>query len=402
MNTVKVGDKFEDKCYRLIERAIKNGELGIDEKYAKVFKKKGYYSKDREKDIVFDLSIEVWPEGAERFVLLFIIECKSSPAGNKVPVDDVEEFCIKINQVAGVNVKGVMITDNSFQKGGLTFAKNKGMMLIEVDNYDNHSIILHRTERKDRKDESEDIETTLFSLIKKTLGFQKVEGLVRLSTENIEEVVRSILMPYNGMISAIKMPEFLDYLETQYEISFDFNSTLEAVNGKKILGYYDVDSKKILIDKDIAQTTRFPFVLGHELGHFFLHSDLKLNQERYNDFADSEYDFFTDKYLLKNDKNWIEWQANKFAVSLFMPQNLFLSHMIAFRKRIGISRPDYIYLDDQPINRKDFRDTLQYLSAYFGISKTSVKYRLNEFDKIIDVSSSKNDVGSIIRREFFE
>ncbi|MCK0125232.1 hypothetical protein MWU76_12565 [Gelidibacter sp. F2691] len=125
MNTVKIGDKFEDKSYDLIVKAIQNGELGISASTAKVQRKVGYYSKDREKEIIFDLSIEVWPKNADRYTLLYLIECKSSPSGNNVPVDDVEEFSTKINQVAGGGVKGVMITDNKFQSGGLTFAKNK-------------------------------------------------------------------------------------------------------------------------------------------------------------------------------------------------------------------------------------------------------------------------------------
>ncbi len=105
MNTVKTGDKFEDKSYHLIEKAINNNELGISKSSAKVFRKKGYYSSDREREIIFDLSIEVWPEGAERYSLLFLIECKSSPKGHSVPVDDVEEFFTKFNQVAGGGVK---------------------------------------------------------------------------------------------------------------------------------------------------------------------------------------------------------------------------------------------------------------------------------------------------------
>lgn len=117
----------------------------------KCSRKRLLFFKKREK-IIFDLSIEIWPKDAKRYSFLFLIECKSSNS-KKVPVDDVEEFWAKVDQVAGKNVKGVMISDNSFQKGGLTFAKNTGMMLIEVDSENNHKIILHRTDKeKDKKD----------------------------------------------------------------------------------------------------------------------------------------------------------------------------------------------------------------------------------------------------------
>ena len=400
MNTVKIGDKFEDKSYDLIERAIKNNELGISKSSAKVFRKKGYYSKDREKDIIFDLSIEIWPKKAKRYTLLYLIECKSSNS-KKVPVDDVEEFYTKINQVAGVNVKGVVISDNSFQSGGLTFAKNKGMMLIEVDRDDNHSIILHRTEKEETKKEKENTDDILFKTIKKTLGFGKVKGLKILTSEQIENLAIPVLEKYNNLVSALNINDFIEHLKSEYSLKFDFTKTLQTVNGKSITGYFDLKRKLILIDKSTIETEKFPFVLGHELGHFFLHNNLKLNQEKYNDFEDSKYNFFTDRHDLTNDRNWIEWQANKFAIGLFLPKTLFLPHLIAYRKSIGISRPEHMYLDDQSINIQDYYKTVNYLSDYFGISKTSVKYRFEDFD-LITYGKKKDDIRSITRRTLFE
>lgn len=401
MNTVKIGDKFEDKSYDLIVKAIKNGELGISESTAKVQKKVGYYSKDREKEIIFDLSIEIWPKNAERYTLLYLIECKSSPSGHNVPVDDVEEFNTKINQVAGGGVKGVMITDNKFQSGGLTFAKNKRMMLIEVDKDDNHSIILHRTDKENEKNDKKNLDEIFFKFIKKALGLKKVKGLKRLSAIQIENLALPILQKYNDLYSSINIDSFIEHLKLEYDLKFDFTQDLETVNGKKIEGYFDVKNKKILIDKSIIGLEKFPFVLGHELGHFFLHSKLKVNQERYEDFADSEYNFFTDRHNLVNDRNWIEWQANKFAISLFLPKVLFLPHLIAFRQSIGISRPKHIYLDEQTINKQDYYKTVDYLSDYFGISKTAVKFRIEELN-LITYAKPKDDFRSVVRRTFFE
>lgn len=401
MSTVKVGNKFESKSYDLIVKAIKNGELGICESTAKVQKKVGYYSKDREKEIIFDLSIEVWPKNAKRYTLLYLIECKSSPSGNKVPVDDVEEFHSKINQVAGGGVKGVMITDNKFQSGGLTFAKNKRMMLIEVNKDDHHSIILHRTEKEIKGNSTENVDEIFFKFINKTLGLKKVKGLKRLSSQQIENLAIPILKKYNGMKYSIKIEDFIEHLKIEYNLIFDFTKHLETVNGKSIQGYFDVKNKKILIDKSILQSEKFPFVLGHELGHFFLHSELRVNQEKYEDFEDSQYDFYTDKHILVNDRNWIEWQANKFAISLFLPKDLFLSHLIAYRKSIGISRAEHIFLDEQAINKQDYYKTIDYLSNYFEISKTAIKFRIEDLN-LITYAKPKNDFHSIVRRIFFE
>ncbi len=400
MNTVKVGDKFEDKSYHLIEKAIENDELGISQSSARVIRKPTYYSARREKNIIFDLSIEIWPKNAERYSFVFLIECKSSNS-KKVPVDDVEEFWAKVDQVAGKNVKGVMISDNSFQSGGLTFAKNTGMMLIEVDNEDNHSIILHRTEKEKTESEEKTIDDIFFSFINKALGLKKVKGLKKLSANEIESIANPILRKYNNLVSAIEIDSFVEYLKKEYKLTFDFTKNLETVNGKQIAGYFDIEKKAILIDNSIVGTEKFAFVLGHELGHFFLHSELKVNQERYNDFEDSHYDFFSDKHLLVNDRNWIEWQANKFAVSLFLPKDLFIQHLIAFRTSIGISRPQHIYLDSQSINQQDYYKTVEYLSNYFGISKTTVKFRIEEFE-LITYIKPKEEFRDIIRRTFYE
>jgi Zn-dependent peptidase ImmA (M78 family) len=397
MNTVKVGDKFENESYLLIQQGIERGDFGISEANAKVFRKKGYYSKDREKEIVFDLSIEVWPPNAEKYSLLFIVECKSSPSGNKVPVDDIEELYSKISQVAGGGVKGVMITDSSFQSGGLTFAKNKNIMLIEVDKDGNQSIVLHRTDRSGNKraEIGKDIIEKFEKFIKKTLGIQKVEGLEYLSADQIELKTLEILKDYNNLTSSIRLTPFLKFVQESYEVSFDVNTTLGSIDGKKIKGYFDVERNVIFIDESVVDNDEYPFLVGHELGHFFLHKNLRLNQEQYNDFKDSSYDFRLGKHNLKNDRNWIEWQANRFSASLFLPKPLLVSRMTEHRRSLGISKPHRIYLDDQAINVRDFRQTLDYLSNYFGISKTAVVYRLEEL-RLIEYAKPREDMRSLI------
>lgn len=389
MNTLKIGDKFEEKSYNIIQKAIENGELGIIPNYAKVFTKKDYYSRDRESYITFDLAIEIWPPNAERYTILYLIECKGYNS-KRVPVDDVEEFYSKIKQVSGVNVKGVMISDNSFQSGGLTFAKNKGMMLIEVNEDENYSVILHRTERVEKEINEKSIDDVFSDFIKKVLGVKIVKGLKNLSAIQIEEIANSILTEYNQLVSPLKLNQFISFIEKEYRIKFDFSKSLSTVNGKSIKGYYDIEDNAIFIDNSILNSNQFPFILGHELGHFFLHRELKINQEVYNDFKDSEYDFFTDKFKLENDKNWIEWQANKFAISLFLPKIIFLKEFVSFRKKMGIRRhPEHIYLDDQVGNQKDYKKTVEHLSNYFGISKTSVIFRIENLKLITNAQKKE-------------
>lgn len=141
MNSVAKGDELEDKTFDLLKEELSKGRLGIDAASGKIFKKKGYYSKDREKDIIVDISIEVWPPDAENYSLLWVCECKNY--GHKVPVDDVEEFKAKLDQIAGKNVKGVIATKNSFQSGAISYARNQGIGLVRIMPDDQVTWMIH-------------------------------------------------------------------------------------------------------------------------------------------------------------------------------------------------------------------------------------------------------------------
>ena len=71
MNTTKKGDEFESRSYQLIKEAIDSGQLGLIANQCKIFSKKGYYSQKRKSEIIFDLTIEVWPPKAKRFTPLY-------------------------------------------------------------------------------------------------------------------------------------------------------------------------------------------------------------------------------------------------------------------------------------------------------------------------------------------
>ena len=74
IDSVKRGNEFEEKASQIIENAINNGDLLIVPSSYRIFKKKGYYSRDREKEIIFDLSLEIWAPKADRFQMLYIVE----------------------------------------------------------------------------------------------------------------------------------------------------------------------------------------------------------------------------------------------------------------------------------------------------------------------------------------
>lgn len=130
MNTIKVGDALEDEVFKTFKKYLESGELGISSDCAKIFQKKGYYSRDREKDIKVDISIELWPPGSTNYSLLIVIECKSLAKG--VPVDDIEEFKAKLDQIGGKNIKGIIVTRSVFQTGSKKYAENQGIALARA------------------------------------------------------------------------------------------------------------------------------------------------------------------------------------------------------------------------------------------------------------------------------
>jgi len=386
MNTVKKGDEFEAKSYNIIYDALCGGQLGIISNQCRIFKKKGYYSKDRESNIIFDLTIEVWPPMAKNYTLLYIIECKNY--SHKVPINDIEEFHSKIGQVTGSNVKGIFITNNDYQKGAFTFGKSKGMMLIKVNYDDSYNIILHKiyrhsNQKRGNYSEIESFEealeaelTTIFD------NNSKITGLEKLSKGEIDKTAKQLLYDINPDIlnkfQAVPFENVISYIKEKFKTTFTFNEVIKDKHGNKILGCYSQRQNKIYIDDCIVFTDRYPFILCHEIGHLLLHSQLKINQRTYDSFNDSEYDFELGKYDLKNPRNWIEWQANQFAASITMPDTTLIAKVIRFQDHNSIRNKGTIYCDHQKINQQDFHDIITHLSSFLKVSKTNIIYRLKD------------------------
>lgn len=378
MNTVKLGEEFEEKSYHIIEQALNNDELGLIPKYCKIYRKKGYYSFRRKKEIIFDLSIEVTPPKAKNPTLLYLIECKNY--SNSIPVDDIVVFGEYMNQINDVSKKGIFICNNKLQSSALETLKSYGMMLIEVNEND-YNIVLHKTDKlKNQNEKDIDLDEKIRKTIENALLPKKIKGLKQLSTQQIQNIANTFLNEFDTSILAgaykLDLKQLTNYLEKKYQLKVEYVNLLNN-DGTKLLGYFDSQSNRILIDYTIVGTERFPFTLAHEIAHFILHKNLKMNQTVYNNFKDSVHNIFTQQYELKNDKNWIEWQANSFASAILMPHTSILARLIEVQRRMGVSRNQgTIYVDHQEQNRKDFHTYIDYLSNHFGTSKQSVEYRL--------------------------
>lgn len=110
-----------------VESEIRQGQLGLNPDLAKVYRHRSYFSRDRAKNIVTDISVEFHRAGAGFPFLVWVWECKDY--SEKVPVNDVEEFHAKLEQIGVHKTKGTIVCPNGFQDGAIEYATSKGIGL---------------------------------------------------------------------------------------------------------------------------------------------------------------------------------------------------------------------------------------------------------------------------------
>ncbi len=127
-------EAFEQEVYDFLNRSVHDGSLGLSPNTARVRPKPRYFSRDRGKDIVFDASIEVHPVAdPTQLLLLWLFECKDY--SHKVPVDDIEEFKAKKDQVHAH--KGTIVTRIGFDTGAIEYATSNriGLGTLRKEEY---------------------------------------------------------------------------------------------------------------------------------------------------------------------------------------------------------------------------------------------------------------------------
>ncbi len=63
---------------------------------------------------------------------------------------------------------------------------------------------------------------------------------------------------------------------------------------------------------------------------------------------------------------------------------------------IGINKnPEHIYFDNQKVNIQDYHKTVEILSACFNVSKSIIKYRIDEL-KLITYTNAPKSLSALI------
>lgn len=435
MNTVEKGDKFENEVFDFIKEHIESGNSYLNPALCSFHKKKGYYSDKRKKNIIFDISIECYRKGSNKYSQLIIIECKDY--NSPIPVDDIEEFESKLRQVTGVNIKGMFFSRSAFQSGALQVAQSIKMALIRVLPDNQVEWIL---ERKPLASSllvraNEDEQLTIRGLLdndyiglsqnifnyyndKITTSFTDTFNKLVFIDSNLDKFVsQNNSFPYRnspkktlGYVSyddldsrSFKILEYsgndnypIDFLlltsslTKNCGVEFDFESDLGCDPRKNtILGTMDIKRNLIKISNKLEYNSHsWRFALGHEIGHYILHSGYILNlyNGQYSEI-ESNLSWNKDELNKNNVFNRLEWQANTFANCLLMPKNKLSPLVMQLAKDLGITNfsNGVIYLDDQQCNVYNYKLIISKLKKEFNVSASIATIRLKQLRILNDV-----------------
>jgi Zn-dependent peptidase ImmA (M78 family) len=428
MSTTLRGDQFESDVFALLSRDISEGRFIAPSDRCRIFRKKAYYSKDREKDIVFDIAIEISLPGQATYSSLWLIECKNY--GHRVPVDDVEEFFAKTEQIKPGKTYAVVISTNSFQEGAFNFARSKGIGLARYFIAESLHWILTRSPSSlaVRSDASLDSKMAYDGLrqedyLSRYYDLCCYSGdiyshslnalfLKLLRPEEAVEIIGIIGGARERISSGLFLVPFLHAKEIESRcqmlrdavgykrgrVSLEaicnyFQETCglevrEASLASGVLGTISFDTTVIEIDRAQAEgENRARFTLAHELGH------LELGHSRYMrrdvcHVADIDLDGFAGIEI--KDIVRMEWQANYFAAALLLPQKQLIESMNRIAWKVGVSPRgrSHLYLDHQPCNISDFNRIALPLTDVFGVSRSVIKIRLKGLGLLVEEERS--------------
>ena len=427
LSTTKRGDKLEKRIHDFFAAEIAADRFFAKASCCKVRKKPKYFSRDRGREIIFDVSIEIYLPGATEFSSVVLIECKNYT--HSVPVDDAEEFFAKIQQVAAANAKGVIATSAAFQSGTRAYSKSKGIGLIRYFDREHCKWELMRSPSTggaaDRyedptqvtaglSDESFHSDVFDFYLQSPTRETRSLWGFMEdllldgalspmmlrrilnsksktaslvsfLEKDELEELAGATLVDLGYTEGEVSLDAICD-AETQrrgLSVMLDVEAPLDLVE-RQVLGRIRFAPSRIEVFRQEAPNLgRARFTLAHELAHHLL------DHGRYmaGEYCDSS-DFALERSAATHGKNVarMEFQANYLAAGILMPKHHFVSAFRELARGLELSDRGFglLYVDDQPCNLQTFDLVTRQLQKAFAVSHTAATIRLKSLGLLRD------------------
>lgn len=433
MNTTKKGDALEVAVFNLLKAQIDGDRFFTRKDCCRIFHRKGYYSEKRKKNIIFDISIEVSLPGFTDYSVLILVECKNY--AKTVPVDDVEEFSAKIEQVGEARTKGIFISNNALQSSALSYCKAQGMGVARYFDGQDLKWELQRTASanfagKSAANEPEayagltlpDFRSSVFELY-----MQSPRGATNALNTFFEDLVFHQLAKDDPLRRLprprTKRPFTVPFLKLTAleEIAHD---ALASSGADADVGQVDLEQlcarhpaakgltllrtaappgaapnhplARIRFDPLIIELFTMPgskpgrdrFTLAHEISHLLLGHGKYLKAE-WRDDADNKNieSIHDDGTALQR----MELQANYLASCLLMPKERVRK---AFYRQLllrGVQDKGFgpLFVDRQECNLRNYYGVTAHLMAQFGASREAVTIRLAGLGLINDARKNK-------------
>lgn len=443
MSSTAAGNALEEEIFQLFRSEIEGGRFWAKKANCKLFRRKGYFSKDRNANIVFDVSIEIFLPRATEFSFLVLIECKNY--SHSVPVDDAEEFFAKVQQVAPANGKAILASTAAFQSGAREFSKSKGMGLLRYFGA-GHKWELKRSPSAGARSTSveaqrqvgvglsqPDFRSDIFDLFLQSPNrdtnslwdfFEDLISGGSLPDADVRKVSNSRnhqanLVPFyeHGQLEAVAEMA-LDAIEySSGAVSLDAICEYEAARvgllveriarqpstdgPRSALGRIEFEPLRIQVfTSDQANVGRQRFTLAHELGHHLLGHGKFMTRE----YCDEE-DFVLHRRRIDDgtDVARLEYQANYFAANLLMPRTSFVVDFWRAPNSLALRNKGFgpLYVDDQPCNIQSYRAILGALTDKYQVSHLAAAIRLEGLGLLRDarvqrLGSRRNGFTSVL------
>jgi Zn-dependent peptidase ImmA (M78 family) len=426
MNPSLVGNQFEQKIFHYLDQEIKSGRFLFKPECCRIFRKKGYYSKDRGKEITFDIAVEVYLPGSSEYSVLIVIECKNYK--HSVPVDDAEEFFAKLQQVSGANVKGIIAATREFQAGAYSYCRSKGIGLFRYFDETQvkwvlkrsastlgasdlgigepsqiHEALIRPAYTSERYSlfcclggEYTNSARKFFHAVAATCLSSDQLALIEtpkptpitfvdfLTKEQIEERANNALSAMKHHEGAVDLDELCKALKDGYGRQVKvYREQCRTRDGITILGRIRFSPPVISIyqSPEISRE-RERFTLAHELGHLLLGHSKYLRAE----YCEVD-DFKIDETNTYGDLRSLEWQANYFAACLLLPKHPLVKAFCNFALEHGIKYRGwgFLFVDQQPCNQHNYYITTNHLKWMFEVSRAAITLRLQEVGILKDM-----------------
>ncbi|MFS8183366.1 ImmA/IrrE family metallo-endopeptidase [Pseudovibrio denitrificans] len=419
MSSVAKGNELEDKFYQYLLDQQKRGELifGIHPpELCKILKKEKYECPDRIEGVEFDVVIELRRKGRTQPHMYVVFECKNHP-NNRVKDIYLRDFSDKLTSVFKHAAKGIIVSASSLQSGAAQLAENRNIGIVK---YDDHGFDVV-ADRKGRSwtdsrflnsqifNEGRSAKSLKFSAYHSGRYFGAVGQLLNfidtgqatdeehtnastrvsvpfLSDDFIKASAEAVLKRFGYVGGAVRLAKICEGLSIDLSLS---ERKVRDEMGNPILGSANFDRKTIEINYHENERQK-RFTIGHELGHFCLDHARFLRSE-----SIVANDLLLDKV---SDDSFrferLEFQANKFAAELLLPETEFKNKTEELRRHIDIRDRGhgYIYVDDQPTNLRDYVLLLSGLEAYFEVSKSAIEVRFKKLDLLVDKRTNPESI----------